>query len=144
MKVILELNQQREIVERIKEVHRSEKAFKGTNTTEIAREVLRRTLDGAEGILDSIPKECPEVICLVGVNGSGKTTTCAKLGHRFKEIGSSSLLAACDTFRAAATEQLQNWADRLDLQIVTDIMVLTQPQLLSMLIQLASPEKSID
>ena len=60
-----------EIVERIKEVHRSEKAFKGTNTTEIARVVLRRTLDGAEGILDSMPKECPEVICLVGVNGSG-------------------------------------------------------------------------
>ncbi len=108
-----------EIIGKIKEVHRSEKAFKGTNINEIAREVLRRILEDSEGILESIPKARPEVICLVGVNGSGKTTTCAKLGHRFKEIGSSSLLAACDTFRAAATEQLQNWADRLDLQIVT-------------------------
>ena len=83
-----------EIVEEIREVYRNEKAFKGTNTKEIAREVLRRVLDGSEARLDSVPKCRPEVICLVGVNGSGKTTTCAKLGHRFKENGTRPLLAA--------------------------------------------------
>jgi fused signal recognition particle receptor len=53
------------------------------------------------------------------VNGSGKTTTCAKLGNLFSEAGKSLTLGACDTFRAAATEQLKSWANRLDLEIVS-------------------------
>ncbi len=60
----------------------------------------------------------PTVILLVGVNGSGKTTTCAKLAHIFQEDGKSVILAACDTFRAAAIEQLKIWAKRLECQIV--------------------------
>jgi fused signal recognition particle receptor len=60
----------------------------------------------------------PTVILLVGVNGSGKTTTSAKLAHLFQEDGKSVILAACDTFRAAAIEQLKIWADRLKCQIV--------------------------
>jgi fused signal recognition particle receptor len=60
----------------------------------------------------------PEVICLIGVNGSGKTTTAAKLGWELKQDGKSVMLAACDTFRAAAVEQLKSWATRLDLEIV--------------------------
>ncbi len=55
---------------------------------------------------------------LVGVNGSGKTTTTAKLAAREKAAGRSVLLAAADTFRAGAIEQLQTWADRLELPIV--------------------------
>jgi len=60
----------------------------------------------------------PAVILLVGVNGSGKTTSAAKLGWRFRNDGKRVLLAAADTFRAAATEQLQTWADRLDLPVI--------------------------
>jgi fused signal recognition particle receptor len=61
----------------------------------------------------------PAVILIVGVNGSGKTTTIAKLGRQFSEQGKTVILAAADTFRAAAVEQLQVWADRLDIPIIT-------------------------
>ncbi|MGA9534060.1 MAG: signal recognition particle-docking protein FtsY [Anaerolineales bacterium] len=61
----------------------------------------------------------PHVVLLVGVNGSGKTTTAARLAHRWKNEGASVLLAAADTFRAAATEQLGIWAERLGIPIVS-------------------------
>lgn len=108
-----------EIIDKIREAHKSEKSLRGEDVNTLAREILRRTLDGSEGRLLAKPNLKPEVICLIGVNGSGKTTTCAKLGYRFKSMNSSSLLAACDTFRAAATEQLLSWSERLDLQIVS-------------------------
>lgn len=60
----------------------------------------------------------PAVVLVVGVNGTGKTTTVAKLGHRFKALGANVLLAAADTFRAAAIEQLEVWAKRADLPLV--------------------------
>lgn len=60
----------------------------------------------------------PAVILLVGVNGSGKTTTAAKLGKLYTQQGKKVLLGAADTFRAAAIDQLQVWADRLGLQVV--------------------------
>jgi fused signal recognition particle receptor len=60
----------------------------------------------------------PAVVLVVGVNGTGKTTTVAKLGQRFKRLGANVLLAAADTFRAAATEQLEIWAKRADLPLV--------------------------
>ncbi len=61
----------------------------------------------------------PAVIVVVGVNGSGKTTTIAKLGALLEQAGWSALLGAADTFRAAAAEQLAAWADRLGLDIVS-------------------------
>jgi len=64
----------------------------------------------------------PSVILLVGVNGSGKTTTAAKLGRRFVAQGERVLLVAADTFRAAAVDQLQVWADRLELPILAGQM----------------------
>lgn len=60
----------------------------------------------------------PKVILITGVNGSGKTTTTAKLGHVVKQRGFSPLLAAADTFRAAGSHQLKLWADRLKLDVV--------------------------
>ena len=60
----------------------------------------------------------PTVILLVGVNGSGKTTTAAKLGKLFTEAGKKVLLVAADTYRAAAIEQLQVWAERLNLALI--------------------------
>ena len=108
-----------EIIANIREVHRSEKTFRGEDANGLAREILKRILHGSEGALSDKPESKPEVICLIGVNGSGKTTTAAKLGYLFKETGLTSLLAACDTFRAAATEQLLSWANKLDLQTVS-------------------------
>ncbi len=60
----------------------------------------------------------PFVILLVGVNGSGKTTTAAKLGRRFADQGRKVMLVAADTFRAAAVDQLQVWAERLELPVI--------------------------
>ncbi len=60
----------------------------------------------------------PEVRLLIGVNGSGKTTTAAKLAKRAKEAGRRVLLAACDTFRAAAVEQLELWSKRVGVPLV--------------------------
>lgn len=82
----------------------------------ILREELIQRLDAARPPdLDALH---PAVILIVGVNGSGKTTTIAKLGQQFSQSGKKVLLAAADTFRAAAVDQLQVWADRLHLPVV--------------------------
>ena len=64
------------------------------------------------------PAGSPRIIVIVGVNGVGKTSTIGKLAHRFKGEGNSVLLAACDTFRAAANEQLELWAERAGVPVI--------------------------
>lgn len=61
----------------------------------------------------------PKILILCGVNGNGKTTSVAKLSHYYKNRGKSIMIAACDTFRAAAVEQLKIWADRINIPIIT-------------------------
>ena len=61
----------------------------------------------------------PTVIMIAGVNGSGKTTTIAKLAARYKNMGKKVLLVAADTYRAAAVDQLEIWSDRIDVPIIT-------------------------
>jgi fused signal recognition particle receptor len=63
-----------------------------------------------------LPK--PYVVLFIGVNGAGKTTSVAKIAHRFAEEGKKVLLAACDTFRAGAISQLETWAERAGVEIV--------------------------
>lgn len=69
--------------------------------------------------IDIVAFPRPQVILVIGVNGSGKTTTIAKLGHLFQELDYGVMLAAGDTFRAAAIGQLAVWAERLGVPIVT-------------------------
>ena len=64
------------------------------------------------------PGQGPTVILVAGVNGSGKTTSIAKMAKSLRDDGRTVLLAACDTFRAAAVRQLEVWAERLDVQVV--------------------------
>ena len=66
----------------------------------------------------TLPVTKPYVILVVGVNGTGKTTSIAKLAHYYKNQGKSVLLAAADTFRAAAIEQLSAWAERLNTNVI--------------------------
>jgi fused signal recognition particle receptor len=73
-------------------------------------------LKAREGI--DLERSTPFVVLVVGVNGAGKTTTIAKLAKRWKDGGKSVLLGAADTFRAAAIEQLQMWADRAGVPLV--------------------------
>lgn len=80
------------------------------------RDELLRRLDIAAPL--SIDGLHPAVILLVGVNGSGKTTTAAKLGKQYRQQGRQVLLAAADTYRAAAVDQLQVWGERLSLPVI--------------------------
>jgi fused signal recognition particle receptor len=80
------------------------------------RDELLRRLDPVPAI--NLDGQQPAVVLLVGVNGSGKTTTAAKLGKQYRQQGKQVLLAAADTFRAAAVDQLQVWAERLDLPVI--------------------------
>lgn len=78
-------------------------------------------LDGGSDF-SSVLKSKPYVIMVVGVNGAGKTTTIAKLANQFKSAGKKVLIGAADTFRAAAIDQLQIWADRAGVQVIKQQM----------------------
>ena len=83
------------------------------------RPVLRRFLLDTLGPARPLALDArPSVILMLGVNGSGKTTTCAKLAAALKADGRHVLLAAADTFRAAAIEQLETWGQRVDVEVV--------------------------
>ena len=73
----------------------------------------------AQHALDLPAGDTPRVIVMAGVNGAGKTTTIGKLAKRFQAEGKSVMLAACDTFRAAASEQLQIWGERAGVPVVS-------------------------
>lgn len=91
------------ILEKIEELN-EEDSF------EALKKVLIEILSGNNKL--NFPEKPPFVISMVGVNGSGKTTTAGKLAEYFKNSGKSVVLAACDTFRAAAIDQLKIWAER--------------------------------
>ena len=83
----------------------------------IGSETLSKILsEGNNGINEN--SNGPTVILMVGVNGSGKTTTTGKLAWKLKQEGKSVMLAACDTFRAAAIEQLKLWGERVDCPVI--------------------------
>ena len=77
------------------------------------KEILRAGETGMRSNLTG-----PTVVMIAGVNGSGKTTSIAKLAHRYQEDGKRVMVAACDTFRAAAVEQLSIWSERIGCEIV--------------------------
>ncbi len=89
----------------------------GLDFLEIARREVERSLAGAEAPLVKVSGGVT-VVSIVGVNGSGKTTTAAKLAHLIQERGQSTMLAACDTFRPAAIEQLKLWGQRLNVPVI--------------------------
>ena len=90
----------------------------GDDIMRVARETVQAILDKGEETEMHLAESGPTVILMVGVNGSGKTTTCAKLAHFFQKQGKSVLLGAGDTFRAAGVEQLKIWGERLGIPVV--------------------------
>ena len=103
-----------EVVERVKQQAIGEKLKDEAYVTEILRKSLTDILEESE--VEDLSFPC--VIMLVGVNGVGKTTTVGKLAHHFLKQGKTVTVAAADTFRAAASEQLSIWADRAKVRIV--------------------------
>ena len=85
---------------------------------ELLKVQLLEILEPCEASLEINSNQAPYVILMVGINGAGKTTTIGKLAHRLKKEGKSVMLAAGDTFRAAAVEQLQVWGARNDIPVI--------------------------
>ncbi len=114
------------IIKRIEERVEKDKYLGTGELNEILREEIAGLLsetNSGEGTGFDLPKDQkPYVIMVVGVNGVGKTTTIGKLAHQFKKDGKKVLLGAGDTFRAAAIDQLQVWADRTQVPIVKQKM----------------------
>jgi fused signal recognition particle receptor len=106
------------IVDRLQERIRDEKITTMDRLSQVIREETRALIPQREAGSIDISRAKPFVILVVGVNGTGKTTTIAKLAQRWKNEGKSVILGAADTFRAAAIEQLQMWADRVGVPMI--------------------------
>ena len=109
------------IIDRMKQTARSEGYSKASELTDGLREELRSRLLTPDDPMEMINKAKPFVILMVGVNGSGKTTTAAKLAKQYRDAGKKVMLAAADTFRAAAIDQLQEWGNRLNIPVVAGV-----------------------
>jgi len=114
------------IINRIEERVARDKYLSTDELNKILREEIAALLsetNKGEGSEISLPEgKRPYVIMVVGVNGVGKTTTIGKLANQFKNSGKKVVLGAADTFRAAAIDQLQIWADRTDVPIIKQKM----------------------
>ena len=106
------------IMEALKKEVRESPGIEKEEIVKLLKELLLDILEGIQ-VETTYPSECPYVVMVIGINGSGKTTTIGKLAARYKEQGDQVMLAAGDTFRAAATEQLQVWAQRIDVLCVS-------------------------
>lgn len=105
------------IVDELKVSYKKKEIKTSEEVPEFLRVKLLEMMAGCEGDVTRAP-EAPTVILIVGVNGAGKTTSIAKLANHLKKQGNSVLLAAGDTFRAAAVEQLTLWSERLGIDII--------------------------
>jgi fused signal recognition particle receptor len=115
IKADLGINTSEGILEALWERERQEGLTRASQLRAILRQELRQRLASPPPI--ELPAR-PTVILIVGVNGSGKTTSIAKLGKYFADQGKRVLLGAADTYRAAAVDQLQVWADRVNLPVI--------------------------
>ena len=87
------------------------------------KQIKKELADIIEGLMDKgernkMSEDYPLIILMIGINGGGKTTSIAKLAHMYKRKGKTVMLAAADTFRAAAAEQLQMWGDRVGVRVI--------------------------
>jgi len=105
-----------EVVEAAKQSMRQQGLTKGEQVEGVIRNLLMYKL---QTYAPPINIEGPQVTILIGVNGSGKTTTAARLAHRYQAENKKVLLAAADTYRAAAAEQLSIWGQRLSIDVIT-------------------------
>ncbi|MFG6318271.1 MAG: signal recognition particle-docking protein FtsY [Clostridia bacterium] len=105
-----------EMIDKLRNKIKKEKIEDEQDVRKALKEIMKETLDVAEPILNLNTK--PSIILVVGVNGVGKTTSIGKIANRLAKDGKKVILAAADTFRAAAVEQLEIWSDRANVEIV--------------------------
>ncbi|MCJ0416681.1 signal recognition particle-docking protein FtsY [Clostridioides difficile] len=110
------VNTTMDIIERLRDKIKQKGITEPIKVREELKSIVEDILTNENSTLDIEPVPC--IILMVGVNGVGKTTTIGKLANRYKKDGKKVLLAAADTFRAAATEQLEIWANRTNVDII--------------------------
>jgi fused signal recognition particle receptor len=106
------------LIEKVKQRVRTEKLREGTLVRAALKEEMVSLLKVDAGANSILGSDGMQIILVVGVNGSGKTTSIAKLAHCFKNEGKRVILAAADTFRAAAIDQLKLWGERVGVEVV--------------------------
>ena len=106
-------------VKKLRDVVYQKSIQRGDDVKQALREILIEKLNVGDTTLDLSTK--PSVVLVIGVNGVGKTTSIGKIAHRLKGEGKRVLLCAADTFRAAAADQLEIWANRADCEIVRSV-----------------------
>ena len=106
-------------VKKLRDVVYQKSIQRGDDVKQALREILIEKLNVGDTALDLSTK--PSVVLVIGVNGVGKTTSIGKLAHRLKGEGKRVLLCAADTFRAAAADQLEIWANRAECEIVRSV-----------------------
>jgi fused signal recognition particle receptor len=104
------------ITERLREEVKKNRIRDPEGVKSQIKEIIKELIDKGEKL--KLSEKTPLVILMVGVNGSGKTTSIAKIADRFQKEGKTVLLAAADTFRAAASEQLEEWGKRLGVNVI--------------------------
>jgi len=108
-----------ELTKKIQEIHRNNPKLDAEDLlNELKKELVNRLSLFSTEMVSVTKEQGPLIILVVGVNGNGKTTSVAKLAKRFQDSGLKVLVGAADTFRAAAIEQLEIWAQRLQIDIV--------------------------
>ncbi|MFK7959008.1 MAG: signal recognition particle-docking protein FtsY [Phycisphaerales bacterium] len=105
------------LVEELREGYRTRSITEGDEVIDILKTRLRESLAGSEAGL-AVAEQSPTVILVAGINGAGKTTSVAKIARSLRDEGRTVLLAAADTFRAGAVEQLATWSERLGVDLV--------------------------
>ncbi|MFL8673301.1 signal recognition particle-docking protein FtsY [Clostridioides sp. GD02404] len=110
------VNTTMDIIEKLRDKIKQKGITEPMKVREELKSIVEEILTNENSILDIEPTPC--IILMVGVNGVGKTTTIGKLANKYKKDGKKVLLAAADTFRAAATEQLEIWANRTNVDII--------------------------
>lgn len=112
----LGVNTSGEIIEKLRAKVKEKKIFDSAEVKEELRQILIEILSKGDNSLQISGQ--PAVIMVIGVNGVGKTTSIGKLAYMYRQMGKKVVIAAADTFRAAAIEQLEIWAERADAEIV--------------------------
>lgn len=102
----------------VSDLQSQQRKLHGADIVQVAREHVRQILPAKNPELKPLEASRPKVLLIVGVNGVGKTTSTAKLAHLLHHAGHKVVLAAADTFRAAAVEQLEVWSQRLNIPMV--------------------------
>jgi len=111
-------NTTQELLEKTREQVRRNELADGQALKKALKEMILDYLCNADRPADHVPAQGPFVVMVLGVNGVGKTTTIGKLAYKFTQAGQKVLLVAADTFRAAASEQLQIWGKRVGVEVV--------------------------